>query len=198
MSVHETTTSVSRLRGSSERGIRQRQIDAEVYRPPRFSVLMLLAALAALLQATWLHRLGLRDAHVDLLTVLIVWTGLRGGVVFGGALGLIGGMLEDALGGGGANVLGSTLVGFAAGLLSNRFFSDSLPVFVSAVAAGTVVRGAVAYAVTELALGARGTFHRVSHALFWEVLLNCAVAAIALLWLRVRSHLQPARRQVPH
>lgn len=191
MNVHDGSA-LSRLRGSSERRPRSRPLDAEIFRPPRFRWLLGLAILCVLLQTTWLHGLVLREARVSLLTVLVVWTGLRCGVTTGAWLGFAGGLLEDALGGGGANVLGCVLIGYAAGLLSNRFFSDSLPVFVSAVAGATLVRAAASYAVMELAFGERALFHRASHLLVWEVVLNCAVAAIALFALRVRSHLAPA------
>src|SRR5271166_3987843 len=152
----------------------QRPVDAGATAPPRFSLLLLLAAVAVLLQVTFAHAWTLRGAQPSLLTVLIVWTGLRCGPTTGGWLGLFGGALEDALGGGGANVLGGALVGFLSGLLSSRYFADSL----------TVVRNAVTYIVLEVAFGDRGTYHRLAHATAWEVLLNCTLAAIVVLALR--------------
>jgi len=168
-------------------------VDAEVYVAPPFWLLLVLAVVAVLLQATLLHGVTLRGAHVSLLTVLIVWAGMRCGVWTGGWLGLIGGLLEDALGGGGANVLGATLAGFGAGLLSSRFFSDSIPVFVAAVAGATIVRTLTTLVVTELALGERGLFHRISHEMLWQLLLNCVVAALVLLVLRAASHVSTPR-----
>jgi hypothetical protein len=103
-------------------------------------------------------------------------------------LGLIGGFIEDALGSGGTGVLGATLVGFGAGLLNVRFFADSLPVFVSAVAAATIVRGITTYLVLEAGFGERGMFHRLSHELVWQIVLNASTAAVALLTLRVIAH----------
>jgi len=120
--------------------------------------------------------------------VLLVWTGLRCGITTGGLLGLILGLVEDALGGGGANVLATTLVGFCAGLLNVRFFADSVPVFVSAVAGATVVRAVITYAVMELGFGERGSFHRVSHELVWQIVLNSIAAAIVVLVLRAIAH----------
>src|SRR6202022_1626404 len=87
-------------------------IDAEVFVAPPFWLLLALTAAVAILQATLLRDVAFRGGHVRLLTVLIVWIGLRCGIVTGGWLGLIGGLLEDALGGGGVNVLGVTLIGF--------------------------------------------------------------------------------------
>jgi len=168
-------------------------VDAEVYVATPFWLLLVLAVVAVLLQATLLHGVTLRGAHVSLLTVLIVWAGMRCGVWTGGWLGLIGGLLEDALGGGGANVLGATLAGFGAGLLSSRFFSDSIPVFVAAVAGATIVRTLTTLVVTELALGERGLFHRISHEMLWQLLLNCVVAALVLLVLRAASHVSTPR-----
>ena len=171
-----------------QRHPRVRPEEAEVFVPPRFWVLVVLAVAAVLIQSTLLRSFSLRGAHVSLVTVLLVWTGLRCGISTGGILGLIVGIIEDALGGGGANVLATTLVGFSAGLLNVRFFADSLPVFVSAVAGATVLRGIITYLVSEVGLGVRGSFHRVSHELVWQVLLNAAVAAVTLLVLRAISN----------
>jgi len=173
-----------------QRHPRVRPDEAEVFVPPRFWVLVVLAIGAVLIQSTLLRPLSLRGAHISLVTVLLVWTGLRCGISTGGILGLIVGVVEDALGGGGANVLATTLVGFSAGLLNVRFFADSLPVFVSAVAGATVLRGIVTYLVSEVGLGVRGSFHRVSHELVWQVVLNAVVAAITLLVLRTMSNMR--------
>jgi len=170
----------------------QRPVDAGAAAPPRFALLLLLAAIAVLLQVTLAHAWTLRGAQPSLLTVLIVWTGLRCGPTTGGWLGLIGGVLEDALGGGGANVLGGALVGFLSGLLSSRYFAESLTVVIAAVAGGTIVRNAVSYIVLEIAYGDRGTYHRFAHATAWEVLLNCTLAAIVVLALRWWSNRRPA------
>ena len=178
---------IERLR-PEQRHERIRPQDAEVWVPPKFWVLLLLAVAAILAQSTVLHAVSLRGATMSLVTVLLVWTGLRCGVTTGGLLGLLAGLIEDALGGGGTNVLGTTLVGFGAGLLNARFFADSLPVFVSAVAGATIVRAATTYAVLELGFGERGLFHRSSHELVWQILLNVVAAALTLLVLRARAH----------
>jgi rod shape-determining protein MreD len=167
---------------------RVRPEEAEVSVPPRFWVLVLLMVTAVIVQSTLLRPLAVRGAHISLVTVLLVWTGLRCGVSTGGALGLIAGLIEDALGGSGADVLATSLVGFGAGLLNVRFFADSLPVFVSAVAGATILRGIVSYLVIEIGLFERGTFHRVSHELLWQVVLNSVAAAVTLLVLRAIAH----------
>ena len=189
MTSPDASRALDRLRpeGAQPR-VRVRPEDAEVSVAPRFWMLVALAIGAIVLQSTVLYPLSLRGAHLSLVTILLVWTGLRCGITTGGALGLIAGLVEDALGGGGADVLATTLVGFCAGLLNVRFFADSLPVFVSAVAGATVLRGAVTYLVTELGFGIRGSFHRVSHELVWQIVLNCACAAVALLVLRAAEH----------
>ena len=192
MNVSGSLETPERLRsGTSARRARVRPEDAEISVQPNFSLLLGLALLVIILQATILRPLSFHGAHVSLVTVLIVWTGLRAGSTTGGWLGVLSGLIEDALGGGGANVIGTTLVGYIAGLLSVRFFADSLPVFVTAVAAATWLRGLVAYLVMEIGLGERGMFHRLSHELVWQTLMNCAVAVVALLVLRVLSHLPP-------
>ncbi|HXW77628.1 MAG TPA: hypothetical protein VEJ20_09470 [Candidatus Eremiobacteraceae bacterium] len=187
MSTIDRSGSALRLRGLATR-IARRPLDAEVSVPPRFLSLLGIGALAVIAQATLLHFVSFRGAHVSLVTVLLVWTGLRCGVVTGGWLGLACGLLEDALGGTGGNVLSATLVGFGSGLLANRFFSDSLPVFLAAVAGATAIRAACDYAIFEWVYGERGLFRTATHAFVWTALMNCAVAAVALLALRVRAH----------
>jgi rod shape-determining protein MreD len=172
----------------ADRRPRVRPEEAEISVPPRFWVLVLLALAAIIVQSTLLRPLAVRGAHISLVTVLLVWTGLRCGVSTGGALGFIAGLIEDALEGGGTDVLATSLVGFGAGLLNVRFFADSLPVFVSAVACATVLRGGVSYLVMEIGLFERGTFHRVSHELLWQVVLNSVAAAVTLLALRAIAH----------
>lgn len=183
------SASLHRLRpGSHEPRSRVRPEDAEISTPPRFWVLVLIAVAAIIVQTTLLRPLELHGAHASLVTIVLVWTGLTCGISTGGVLGIIAGLIEDAMGGGGANVLATMLVGFSAGLLNVRFFADSLPVFISAVAGGTVLRGLVTYLVLELGFSERGTFHRTSHELFWQVVLNCLVAAILLLVMRAVTH----------
>ncbi len=189
MNVVPARDALERLRpeGAQQRS-RVRPEEAEVSVAPHFWVLLVLAVAAIVMQSTLLRPLSLREAHLSLVTILLVWTGLRCGISAGGILGLAAGLIEDALGGGGANVLATTLVGFCAGLLNVRFFADSLPIFVSAVAGATILRGIVTYLMLEVGFGLRGTFHRVSHELAWQVVLNCLVAAIVLLVLRAFSH----------
>ena len=193
MSVHDTASSSLRLRGGPAR-TRRAPVDAEVSVPPRFSVLLVLGLVALLLQSTLLHGVTLRGAHVSIVTVLIVWTGLRCGVVAGGWLGLILGVLEDALGGGGANTIAATLVGFGSGMLANRFFSDSLPVFLSALTVATAIRYAATYIFFEFIDGERGLFTPLSHEFVWSVLLNAAVGTVVLLALRAYSNRSTGRR----
>lgn len=187
MSTREPASDALRLRGGPAAAARRRSVDAEVSVPPRFSWLLAIGVLAILAQATVLHGVALRGAHPSLVTVLVVWTGLRCGVVTGGWLGLFCGLLEDALGGGGANVVGTTLAGFFAGTLANRFFSDSLPVFLSAVAAATALRYAANYLVFEFIFGERGLFRPLSHEFVWSALLNCAIGAALLVAVRART-----------
>jgi rod shape-determining protein MreD len=189
MSVRDPASAALRLRVGPARASRRQTVDAEVSVPPKFSVLLIIGVLAVLAQATVLHGAMLRGAHVSLVTVLVVWTGLRCGVVTGGWLGFICGLLEDALGGGGANVLSASLIGFLSGMLANRFFSDSLPVFLAGIAGATAVRFVVSYIAFESVYGERGLFGPMSHEFVWTALLNCALGAVVLLWARVRSHL---------
>lgn len=187
MSTFDPASSSLRLRGGPARAARRHPVDAEVSVAPRFSVLVLLGLGAVLLQSTLLHNVTFRGAHLSLVTILLVWTGLRCGVVTGGWLGVICGLLEDALGGSGANVLAATLVGFLSGMLANRFFSDSLPVFLAALAGATAVRFIATYLFLEFVYGERGLFHPLSHEYGWVAVLNCVVGAVLLLGLRARA-----------
>lgn len=187
MSVHDHATSSLRLRGGPARA-RRAPLDAEVSVAPRFSVLLALGLIALLLQSTLLHGVTLRGAHISLVTVLVVWTGLRCGVVTGGWLGLILGLLEDALGGGGANTIASTLIGFGSGMLANRFFSDSLPVFLSAITVATAMRYVATYIFFEFIEGERGLFVPLSHEFVWAAILNAVAGTIVLLGLRWYSN----------
>jgi cell shape-determining protein MreD len=194
MSATEPQSSALRLRGEHQRATRMRPLDAEVSVAPRFSTLIILGVLAVIAQATIAHTLTLRDAHLSFVTVLLVWTGLRCGVVTGGWLGFACGLLEDALGGTGSNVVSASLIGFLSGTLSNRFFSDSLPVFLTAIALATLVRAGCDYVTFELVFGERGLFHTAIRQAGWSCVLNCAFGAAVLLILRVRSHWRPATR----
>jgi rod shape-determining protein MreD len=191
--VHDPASSSLRLRGGPAR-TRRVPVDAEVSVAPRFSVLLVLGLVALLLQSTLLHGVTLRGAHVSIVTVLVVWTGLRCGVVAGGWIGLILGVLEDALGGGGANTIAATLIGFGSGMLANRFFSDSLPVFLSALTAATAIRYAATYIFFEFIDGERGLFIPLSHEFVWSVLLNGLVGTVVLLAVRAHSHWGTSRR----
>jgi rod shape-determining protein MreD len=184
VSTIDPARDVDRLRIGPSRAPRVAHVDAEISVPPRFSALLAIALACAVLQSTVLAGVELRGAHVSLLTVLVVWTGLRCGVVTGGWLGLFAGVFADALGGGGVNVLGFTLAGFGAGLLANRFFWDSLPVFVGAVGLATIMHTLIAWTILALAFAERGAFVSTTHAMAWAVVLNCAVAALALAVIR--------------
>jgi rod shape-determining protein MreD len=185
MSTLDPARDADRLRSGPRRQPRLAHVDAEISVPPRFSVLLAIAFGCAVVQSTVFSGIELRGAHVSLLLVLVVWTGLRCGVVAGGWLGFFAGLFADALGGGGVNVIGFTLAGFGAGLLANRFFWDSLPVFIGAVALATIVHALTAWMVLAVAFAERGAFIRTTHAMAWEVVLNCAVAALALAIIRV-------------
>ena len=173
-----------RLRLGSDRPRRTVRVDAEISTPPRFGLLAALALLAAIVQSTVLSGVALRGAHVSLLLILVVWTGLRCGIVTGGWLGLLAGLFADAMGGGGVNIIGFTLAGFGAGLLANRFFWDSFPVFIAAVAGGTALCAFSSWAALALAFGERGAFARDCHIAAWAIVVNCAASAVALVLIR--------------
>jgi rod shape-determining protein MreD len=184
MSSMDPARADDRLRIGPSAPRRRARVDAEISVPPRFGVLAAFALAAGILQSTLLSGVEFRGAHISLLIVLVVWTGLRCGVVTGGWLGLLAGLIADALGGGGVNVIGFTLAGFGAGVLANRFFWDSFPVFIAAVAGATALCAFLSWATLAIAFGERGAFARDSHTAAWAIVVNCALAALALALIR--------------
>jgi rod shape-determining protein MreD len=184
MSTLDPARADERLRMGPSAPRRRARVDAEISVPPRFGGLAALALCAGIIQSTVLSGVEIRGAHISLLIVLVVWTGLRCGVVTGGWLGLLAGLVADALGGNGVNVLGFTLAGFGAGVLANRFFWDSFPVFIAAVAGATALCALLSWATLAIAFGERGAFVRDSHVAVWAVIVECAVAAIVLALIR--------------
>ena len=191
MKLQDAAAAVPRLR-QAPRPAQRRQVDAQIAVPPRLLTLILLTLAVALLQGTLLQHVSLRGARLSAMTVLVVWTGLRCGVATGGFIGLLGGLLEDASGGSGNNVLGTTLAGAAAGTLANRFFFDSIPVSIGTVAAASALRAYTNYIILESAFGYRGLFARTSDALLWQIVLNCSSALLLMLYLRLRAHKWPS------
>ncbi len=88
-------------------------------------ILGLITWIVAALQASFLCYLPLFGAVIELTAALILWIGWRYGPIMGGALGVLGGFLLDALTpGGNLRILPILffLFGCVAGLLSSRLF----------------------------------------------------------------------------
>lgn len=94
-----------------------------------------LAAIAlALAVQTTLARLAIGGGSaVDLVLVVVIYAALAGGPVTGLLAGTVGGLAQDALGGGlvGVGGLAKTLVGFGAGIVGAQFIvAQPVPRFV--------------------------------------------------------------------
>jgi rod shape-determining protein MreD len=94
-----------------------------------------LAAIAlALAVQTTLARFAIGGGSaVDLVLVVVIYAALAGGPVTGLLAGTVGGLAQDALGGGlvGVGGLSKTLVGFAAGVIGAQFIvAQPVPRFV--------------------------------------------------------------------
>lgn len=90
---------------------------------------------AALVQTAWLVKVPIAGAVLDPLLVLAVATGILRGAESGAVIGLVGGLLQDLLGGGplGTNGLSKLVVGFGSGLFERSIYLENP--FLPAVAA---------------------------------------------------------------
>ncbi|MBO7208892.1 MAG: rod shape-determining protein MreD [Clostridia bacterium] len=89
--------------------------------------LVLLSVLIASLQTTWLNGVNLFGARADLLLAFVVVISLKYGIIYGGAYGLLCGVLADSLSfsGFGYNSLILMYMGICCGLLKDRFFDSN-------------------------------------------------------------------------
>lgn len=90
----------------------------------------LIVVIIASLQTTWLNGIDLLGARADLLLAFVVVISLKNGMVYGGAYGLLCGILADTLSfsGFGYNSITMMYIGIACGLLKDRFFDNNAPI----------------------------------------------------------------------
>ena len=119
---------------------------------PSIAIAVGLLALAAVLQATVLHALAIRNATPSLILVVVVLYALQVGTKRGLLIGVLGGLFEDALTGGtgGSWTLSTALVAIVAGAMSRFFFSDSPPALMIAVALGSLLHSAFFWSIMSL------------------------------------------------
>lgn len=89
--------------------------------------LVLLSVLIASLQTTWFNSFELFGARADLLLAFVVVISLKYGIIYGGAYGLLCGVLADTLSfsGFGYNSLILMYMGICCGFLKDRIFDNN-------------------------------------------------------------------------
>ena len=135
---------------------------------------------------TWHH------AEPSLVLVAVVWYALRTDIRRAVVFGLIAGACEDILGGaltgaatGGGWTIATTGTALLVGSVSQGFFADSIVVLTAVVAIGTLVRRLIFWSVLSLEGYPRGYAGVHAHQAIWEALMNAAIAAASILFLRL-------------
>ena len=153
---------------------------------PAWQRVALLLGIALILQTTIFHWLVFRGATPSAMLVLVVWYALAAGRMEGMALGLVAGVLEDALswGTGGAWTIATALAGFFAGSVRGGFFTDSL-VPAAAITFFTTLLRAFAFWIVMAIEGYKsglGAAH--AHAALWQSLENALLYVLIILVVR--------------
>lgn len=154
----------------------------EVDRPAHWPSLALAAAVAIVLESTWLRTLHVRGGSLDLVVVFVAWYAATAGPTRGLVYGALCGLVEDALAvrTGAAHMLALGLTGAICGLGSRFVLPDSVFAIAGIVAAGTVLSSALFWSTMSLGgyPDGLGTLHL--HRSVWSALLG--VIAFAILW----------------
>ncbi|MDE2572480.1 MAG: hypothetical protein KGM44_08170 [bacterium] len=167
----------------------------EVDRPARWPSLALEAAIALVLQSTWLHRLTFRGASIDLLVVFVAWYAATAGPGRGLVFGALCGLAEDALAmqTGVAHTVALALAGAVCGLGSRFVLPDSVFAIAGIVVAGALVNGAVFWAAMSLGGYPAGLGGLHFHRTMWSGLVDVVCFLVlwsAWAWLRNRQSIR--------
>ena len=142
--------------------------------------------LALYAQTVFAPLVTLRHAVPSLTTIAIVLYALRVGGRRGAALGIVAGVLTDAVAGtAGGWTIADTVVGLGAGAVARGFFADGIlpPSFL--VAAAVFVRDGVFWIVMVMEGYPRGFGTTHLHESLWQAALTGATA-LAYLYVRMR------------
>lgn len=152
-------------------------------------------ALAAILQATLLHAVAIRNAVPSLVVIVVVLYALRVGTKRGLLIGALGGLFEDALTGGtgGSWTFSTALVAVVAGAASRFFFADSAPALIIAVALGSLLRNAFFWAIMSLGGYPAGFASTHLHTALLQALYTTVVAIPVILFFD-RTKERPVKR----
>ncbi len=104
----------------------------------------LILFVSVLLQSVLLDKLLPGWGKPDLVLILTLYFGFKGGMMTGQTTGFLGGLLEDLPSGKqfGVNMLIKTLIGFGAGNLHKKIFTENFSTVFSLVFIGTLVKEA--------------------------------------------------------
>ena len=154
----------------------------DVDRPARWPSLALAAAIAIVLESTWLRALRVRGASLDLVVVFVAWYAATAGPSRGLLYGALCGLVEDALAirTGAAHMLALGLTGTFCGLGSRFVLPDSVFAIAAIVAAGTVFNDSIFWATMSIGGYPDGLATLRFHRSVWSALLGAI--AFALLW----------------
>jgi rod shape-determining protein MreD len=158
-----------------------------------FAIAALLAA--AVLQATLLHIIAIRNAAPSFVLIVVVLYAMRVGTKRGLLIGALGGLFEDALTGGtgGSWTVSTAMVALVAGGMSRFFFSDAPQALIIAVALGSLLRSAFFWTIMGLGGYPSGLGTTHLHGAILEALYTTLVATPVILFLG-RSRERPVRR----
>ena len=112
---------------------------------------IVVATVAALVVQTTVARFAGDDVPIDLILIVAVFAGLKGGPVAGLLTGTFGGLIQDAMSSGviGIGAWAKTSVGFLAGVIGTQFIVARPFLRFIVFAAGTVVHGVLFMGVYE-------------------------------------------------
>jgi rod shape-determining protein MreD len=158
---------------------------ALIFDPPAWWKVALTLLAVAIVQSTLVPQLAIRGAVPSLVLLLVLWYGMRTGLVSGLLFGTIAGFCEDALAGwtGGAWTVSTAIVGAIAGRTAGTVITESRTWLVPYVVLATIVR----YGIYAVVLRAEDRTMSLpvahAHGLLWQALLNALVAYLLLTFI---------------
>lgn len=159
----------------------------EIVRGPGVWATIGFVALAALAQTTLAPLLTFRGVMPSFITIAVVLFALRTGITRGLIVGVIAGLLEDALGSGtgGAWTIATALLALGVGRIARSFFSDGFTILSAIVAGSVLVRNALFWFVMRIEGYPQGLALTHAHAAVYQALAT-GVAAFIYLVIRTR------------
>lgn len=150
----------------------------------------LLISVAVLLQATLLSSLTIDAAKLDLVLILTIYFGFKGGIMAGQTTGFTGGLLEDLISqptNFGINALIKTIIGFGIGNFHRRVYSESyltifLIVFICTLIKGVLLQ-TIFFFISQDQYTMNMALDYVFHTLLIELLYNAILAPFIFILL---------------